>query len=290
MFTIKEHQERFKIYELRDETAQSWMKVAPERGGIIFSFGVQGQELLFLDEGTFNDAAVSVRGGIPILFPICGQLENDQYRWNSQVYKMKPHGFARNYPWEVVAVDSQDKASITLRFTGNEQTKAQYPMDFELLFTYTLKGNQLRIDQEYHNHSDFVMPVYAGFHPYFKVGDKSKLSFGSNSSLYLDYADKLIKPFSKNYNMSDVSVAKLLLNHTLNDFSYEDAILKRKISYKYSKEFKYFLLWSQVGKDFLCVEPFMAKMNALNTHEDLCHVGSKGALRLFWSVSGDILM
>jgi galactose mutarotase-like enzyme len=290
MFTIKEEQNQFKTYELRDEKAQSWFKVAPERGGIIYSFGVKGEELLYLEEATFNDRTTSVRGGIPILFPICGQLEGDQYRWNSREYKMKPHGFARNLPWEVIRTDSNDKASITIRLLSNEQTRAQFPLDFELRFTYTLKGNQLVIDQEYINLSEFAMPVYAGFHPYFKVGDKSKLIYHTNSTLYLDYADKSIKPFGRSFDMSDVSVARLLLNHTNNEILFEDPALKHKISYKYSKEFKYFLFWSLVGKDFLCVEPFMAKMNALNSNEDLYHISPKGTLRLSWTISGDILV
>lgn len=289
MFNIHEYQEKFKMYELRDENAHSWVKVAPERGGIISGFGIGNQDLLYLDEGTFQDTAASVRGGIPILFPICGQLENDQYQLNGKQYKMKPHGFARNFPWEVIGTDQNEKASITIKLTGNEQTKNLYPFDFELVFTYILKANELRIDQEYHNNSEVMMPIYSGFHPYFKVGDKSKIEYDIDGTIYFDYDDKKIKPFSKNYDMTNVSIAKLIIDQAKKELSFHDHTLKRKIILSYGKEFKYPLLWSTPGKDFLCVEPFMAKMNALNTHEDLQWIKPQGTLKTFFIIRGEML-
>ena len=78
------------------------MKAAPERGGIIIGYGVEGTELLYLNNETFQDEEANVRGGIPILFPISGQLENGEYEWEGISYTMKNHGFARNMPWEVI--------------------------------------------------------------------------------------------------------------------------------------------------------------------------------------------
>jgi galactose mutarotase-like enzyme len=287
MFNIQEHQEKFKIYDLQDQTAGSRIRVAPERGGIIIGFSVKDHEYLYLDEATFNDPATNVRGGIPILFPICGQLENDQYQWNGKQYKMKAHGFARTQPWEVIETDTQGKAAIKLKFTSNEQTKTIYPIDFELRFTYSLKGNQLTIDQEYCNHSDVMMPIYAGFHPYFKVGDKSQIYYDTDGTVYLDYADKKMKPFSRNIDLTHVSVARLILNQSKNGISFQDNSIQQKITLNYSKEFKYPLLWSTEGKDFLCVEPFMAKMDALNTHEDLYLLKPHGVLNTFVTITAD---
>lgn len=289
MFTIQEYQEKFHFFTLRDEEAQSWIKVVPERGGIITEFGVKDHNFLYMDEGTLYDTATNVRGGIPILFPICGQLENDQYQWNGKQYKIKPHGFARNHPWEVVGSDTNGKASIKLKFTGNEQTRCIYPFDFELVFTYTLKGNQLRIDQEYHNCSETMMPMYAGFHPYFSAGDKSQIVYETDGTILWDYEDKKIKPFHKNYDMSNVSVAKLILDQTQSSLSFHDQTLRHKIRLNYSKEFRYPLLWSSVGKDFLCVEPFMAKMNAMNTYEDLQLIKPNGVLGTYLTISGELL-
>lgn len=289
MFTIDEVQTKYKVYELRDESGSSWIKVAPERGGIITEFGVHGDNVLFMDEATFNDPATNVRGGIPVLFPICGQLANDQYQWNGKKYKIKPHGFARNLPWKVIRPENQEQAAITIELTQNETTREMYPFDFLLRFTYRLKGNQLTIDQEYHNHSDVMMPIYAGFHPYFKVGKKQNLVYESDGTIYLDYADLKIKPFSQTIDLSRVSIAKLILNQAKNKIVLHDPTLKHKISLTYSKEFKYPLLWTTEGKDFMCVEPFMAKMNALNTHEDLTLIKPGGVIRIGLTITVDPL-
>ena len=288
MFTIQDHQEKYRIYTLRDEEAQSWLKVAPERGGIITEFGVKNHNFLYLDEATFNDPATSVRGGIPVLFPICGQLENDQYQWNGKQYKMKPHGFARNHPWQVVGTETNGQSAIKLRFAADAQTQSVYPFDFELIFTYALKGNQLTITQEYHNHSETMMPVYAGFHPYFLAGDKSKIMYDTDGTIYLDYEDKKIKPFRKDFDLTNVSIAKLILDQAKNGLSFQDPVLGHRIRLQYGREFRYPLLWSSVGKNFICVEPFMAKMNALNTHEDIQLIKPGGVLATYLTITGEI--
>ncbi|HEY8537391.1 MAG TPA: hypothetical protein VIL28_00910 [Steroidobacteraceae bacterium] len=54
--------------------------IAPHRGAIVTSLRIDGRELLYFDEATFNDPAKNVRGGIPLLFPTPGKLEND--RWS----------------------------------------------------------------------------------------------------------------------------------------------------------------------------------------------------------------
>jgi len=77
---------------LQSDDKTSWLKVIPERGGIITSLGLQSKELLFLNETTLHDKQKNIRGGIPILFPISGQLTNGQYEWNGTVFKMRNHG------------------------------------------------------------------------------------------------------------------------------------------------------------------------------------------------------
>jgi len=137
---IKEQQ--YKTYILSDETAQSELEVVPERGGIITRWRVQGQEILYLDAERFANPDLSVRGGIPILFPICGNLPDNTYThhkknigekeepaaegttydetYNQQKYTLKQHGFARDLPWEVTEQVTQDFVSLTLVLESNE--------------------------------------------------------------------------------------------------------------------------------------------------------------------------
>ena len=88
-------------------------------------------------------------------------------------------------------------------------------------------------------------------------------------------------------DLTHVSVARLILNQTKLGISFQDSSIQQKITLNYSKEFKYPLLWSTEGKNFLCVEPFMAKMDALNTHEDLYLLKPQGILSTCVTITVD---
>jgi D-hexose-6-phosphate mutarotase len=79
MYQITKTDGSFPIYELKDQETNSWIKISPERGGIVTGYGVNGEEMLYLDQATFDDPKANIRGGIPILFPICGQLKDKTY-------------------------------------------------------------------------------------------------------------------------------------------------------------------------------------------------------------------
>ena len=53
---------------------KNYIKFCPERGGVITNWVSDGNEILYFDEKRFMDKTKSIRGGIPILFPICGCL------------------------------------------------------------------------------------------------------------------------------------------------------------------------------------------------------------------------
>ena len=52
----------------------NYIKFCPARGGVITNWVSDGQEILYFDEKRFMDKTKSIRGGIPILFPICGTV------------------------------------------------------------------------------------------------------------------------------------------------------------------------------------------------------------------------
>ena len=52
----------------------NYIKFCPKRGGVITNWVSDGNEILYFDEERFMDDTKSIRGGIPILFPICGNI------------------------------------------------------------------------------------------------------------------------------------------------------------------------------------------------------------------------
>lgn len=77
VFAIKLQKKQYKTYTLSDLSFNSSINVVPELGGIITSWCVENQELLYLESKSFENRELNVRGGIPILFPICGNLANN---------------------------------------------------------------------------------------------------------------------------------------------------------------------------------------------------------------------
>jgi galactose mutarotase-like enzyme len=286
MYQLKVTKEQeLSVYELRNSELGSWIKVVPERGGIITSYGVSGEEVLFLNKETLYDTAKNIRGGIPILFPISGQLENGEYEWNGTVYKMKNHGVARNHPWEVVDTHTDDRqASITLRLVSNEETKKEYPFDFEVVFTYSLTQNGLTIAQDYKNNSDAPMPIYAGFHPYFKTTSKN-LVYHTDAKIYLDYNDMETKTIQSSLDLTNKKESLVLLDASQKEISFELPDRQLSLTMTYEEEFKYVVLWTEQDQEFVCVEPWMAMTNELNRKEELVMIGLGETLQTTLKIS-----
>lgn len=286
MYQLKETKEQqLIVYELRNDEQGSWLKVVPERGGIITSYGVNGEEVLFLNENTLYDSNKNIRGGIPILFPISGQLENGEYEWNGTVYQMKNHGVARNQPWEVISTETDaSQASMTLRLKSNEETRREFPFDFEVVFTYTIAPEGLTIDQSYKNISGEAMPIYAGFHPYFKTASKN-LTYHTDAKNYLDYNDMETKSVKNSLDLTNKKESLVLLDADQNEISFELPDRQMTITMTYGGEFPYVVLWTEQDQEFVCVEPWMAMTDELNRKEELVMVGPGETLHTTLKIS-----
>ncbi len=266
-YRINRNNDGFPVYELVDDHTDSKVVLCPERGGIVISCRLRGIELLYLDRDTFLNPQANIRGGIPVLFPIAGQLVNGEYEWNGQTYKMKNHGVARILPWEVIATNTENEASITVALHSNADTLAVYPFEFELRFTYKLQDGNLTIDQQYKNLSQQAMPMVAGFHPYFATEGKN-LTYVTDSTRMLDYNDKQEKPFNGSLNLETMVESAALLDAAQPRITFPLA-QGRKVKLSYSEQFRYVVLWSVEGKPFVCVEPWTALNEALNDKEGL---------------------
>ncbi|TBR61805.1 aldose epimerase [Westiellopsis prolifica IICB1] len=269
MFSISIQQQQYKTYILTDETANSQLEVVPERGGIITRWRVQGQEILYLDTERFANPELSVRGGIPILFPICGNLPENSYTYNGKQYTLKQHGFARDLPWQVTDQVTQNAANFTLTLNSNEQTRAVYPFDFQVSFSYKIQGNTLEIQQQYTNLSLETMPFSFGFHPYFLTQDKTQLDFEIPAQEYQDQRSKEIHAFDGNFDFNQDEIDVAFKQLSSQSASVSDNSRKLKLTLESDKIFSTLVFWTLKGKDFYCLEPWSAPRNAINTGEHL---------------------
>ncbi|MBW5447475.1 aldose epimerase [Cohnella sp. CFH 77786] len=276
-YAIHNFTDQYPILELIDRETDSSVLLCPERGGIVTSARLHGRELLYLDKETFYDPEANIRGGIPVLFPICGQLRQGEYEWEGRTYRMKNHGVARNRPWEVESTGSGESAWAVLVLRSSSGTLAEFPFDFELRFTYRLKDGVLSIEQEYRNLADRPMPMVAGFHPYFATETKN-LPYVTDATRYLDYNDNETKPFEGTLDLTGMKESAALLDASRPEISFPLS-MEAAVRLVYSEQFRYVVLWSVEGKPFVCVEPWTALNEALNDKEGLLSVKPGETLR-----------
>jgi galactose mutarotase-like enzyme len=272
MFTISLKQEQYLTYILSDQKAHSRIEVVPERGGIITSWRIQGQEMLYLDKERFANPQLSIRGGIPILFPICGNLPNNTFTYQNKQYILKQHGFARDSSWNVVSQSTDNSAQIILTLKSNQETKLIYPFDFELIFSYEIRANKLTICQSYTNNSKQKMPFSSGFHPYFWCKDKSKLKLNIPATEYQDQITKQVYPFQDNLDYEREEIDIIFPSIKGNTAGFSDYERNLKLTINYSQLFSNLVFWTVKGKDYICLEPWSAPRNALNTGENLSYL------------------
>jgi galactose mutarotase-like enzyme len=283
-YAVHTYVDGYPLIELTEAATQSRVVVCPERGAIVIQCELQGQELLYLDKETFLNPQANIRGGIPVLFPICGQLVGGQYEWKGSTYSMKNHGVARVKSWQVVDTGSDDGAYVTLVLHSDEETLASFPFAFELRFTYRLKDGKLAIEQQYTNQSEEQMPMVAGFHPYFATESKN-LAYASDATKLLDYNDHTEKPFNGTFDLNGLVESVALLDAKRREIAFPLNSKGGSVQLGYSDEFRYVVLWSVKGKPFVCVEPWTALNEALNDNKGLLLVEPGQALQLQMTIA-----
>ena len=249
--------------ELIDGAARA--EVVPSRGAIVSRFDVGDTQVLYLDRATLDDPTKNVRGGVPFLFPTAGRLDADRYRGR----ELKQHGFARNLPF---TVEHRDARSVVLSLGASAETGARFPFEFRVELTISLAGPELRIAQRYQNLGAERMPLHAGFHPYFFVpdDDKRRAIIETPATRAFDNVQKREVPFTGfDFSQPEVDIH-------LHDHGSSRCSLRRPgaptVEIEGSAEFGHWVIWALAGKDFICVEPWTAPANALNSGESLLWV------------------
>lgn len=213
----------------------------------------------------------------PVLFPIVGQLKDNEYKWQDKTYKMERHGFARNMPFNLI---DNDSLSATFELTDNETTYQQYPFKFSLQLKYGLNGNTLTISYKIKNNSDFIMPFSIGAHPAFNI----PLSIDETySDYYLQFNKKenngnwklengLLKnetPFFN--NTSEIPLSKSLFeNDALVFKNLKSDLIELKSKNNThglsvtTANFPYLGIWAAKNADFICIEPWLGIADSVN--------------------------
>jgi len=125
----------------------------------------RGAELISIKDENGNellhDGKTSWGRHAPILFPRVGGLEDDITIIGGQGFTLPKHGFARDMEFEEIGPNSY-------KLVANEETKREFPFDFELYISYKVDGDTVSTCCTVKNVGSELMPFGLGFHPAFK--------------------------------------------------------------------------------------------------------------------------
>ena len=202
----------------------------------------------------------------PLVFPICGGLKDDKYFVHGKEYSLAKHGFARFMTFDV---EKSDKNEAVFLLTATDETRKQYPFEFELRVIYTLNKKTLSVRYNVTNKSDVDMYYAIGGHEGYLCEDGIEnydVVFEKNESLKSRVlhgnllADEY-KPITENSNIL----------HLTYDYFAVDALVFQKInsnkvtlthknsSKKITVDFTGFnclMLWTKPGAKYICIEPW----------------------------------
>ncbi|MEQ9301620.1 MAG: aldose 1-epimerase family protein [Cyclobacteriaceae bacterium] len=205
----------------------------------------------------------------PILFPFVGKLKNDQYHYQGNSYQMGQHGFARD---RVFSVISQTANTISLLLKDDDASHKIYPFDFELIVSYALSGNTIKVGYQVSNPSNQTLYFSIGGHPAFncplapgKQRSNYSLNFNQIENTEVHYlTDGLFagatEPFEgdvltlpENRFDRDALVFKSLRSASV---SLMDNDQKTRLTFDYDG-FPYLGIWSKNrSSNFVCIEPW----------------------------------
>ena len=222
--------------------------VSATRGGMVTGLKVRGRDLLYFDRATFEDPEKSVRGGIPILFPFAGRLDGDKFLPAGTT--IKQHGFGRNKPWKIL---SRGEEHVALGLEPDDWTMGLYPYLFSARQTVQAVPHGIRIDLLIRNRGDKPMPVSPGWHPYFRCPSA--------------YKPKITGDLPKLDPARLTPAAEFDFGLPVPSYAYANFRIPQTghLQINMAPELKHLQFWSQPGKDFVCIEPFVGPNNTVNT-------------------------
>lgn len=262
--------------------ADSWLLLAPQYGARLVRWVHRGQDLLYWPDTADWSRPAKIRGGNPLLFPFIGRhfVEGNPGQWRDgqgTVHALSQHGFARDLPFDVSAIDPL--ATITMTLRDSEATRAGYPFAFVFDVVYTLLPDGLEVSLRTSNPGTQRLPCYPGHHFYFALPHAQR----SAASLTLPDTERRrqlphgspgpAEPGESTYQLDDPR-----LQDTFHVFhgspSAQLAMPGRHIRFELdlpgSAPWHAVTTWSETEtSDFYCVEPWVGLPDAIHHGQGL---------------------
>ena len=248
------------------------LRIVPERGGLVTGWRSGGQEWLYFDAERYADPTKSTRGGIPVLFPICGGLAGSP---------LPQHGFARDLPWQL---EELSEAGVRLSLVDTDATRAVFPHAFTLELDYRLTPGCLAITARVSNTSAAAspaLPFSLGLHPYFAVQDLAAVQLEGLPERCFDHIP--MAEAATAGQLERLTTGVDFLAHPSGAVRLLDAAAPaggRWIAMETQAPLDLAVVWTEPPRPMVCLEPWTAPRGAMASGDRLLQVPPGETLEL----------
>jgi galactose mutarotase-like enzyme len=250
-------------WEFEDPASGDQLRVVPERGGLLTGWRCNGRELVYLDQERFANPALSVRGGMPVLFPICGNLPGDRLPLPEGEFTLKQHGFARDLPWALEAL--ADESGVRLILRDSAATRSQYPFPFGLSLELRLEPSALAITAVVENSGDRPLPFAFGLHPYFAVSSLAATALEGLPERCLNHLT--MAAADSTAQLAHLEQGVDLLADPAGPVRLRDRTAGFAVELQLTAPFDLAVVWTDPPRPMVCLEPWTAPRGALLSGE-----------------------
>ena len=254
------------------------LRVVPERGGIVTEWRCNGREILYFDQSRYADPTQSIRGGIPVLFPICGNLPGDRLPLKSGEASLKQHGFARGLPWQLELLD--DQSGVRLWLTDTDETLAHYPFRFRLEMAVRPVSDALEITTTIANANEGgeLMPFSFGLHPYFNVTDLSRTSLEGLAPQCLNHL--VMAEAETGDQLSRLPEGVDFLTRPAGPVTLVDEAAGTRLQLQHQAPMDLTVVWTEPPRPMVCLEPWTGPRQSLITGDGKLELAAGERLQL----------
>ena len=257
--TLRQQTIPYSHWEFLHPTSGDRLRLIPERGGLVSGWRCGDREVLYFDEERYADPSKSIRGGVPVLFPICGNLPDDRLEVDGLDHTLPQHGFARDLPWQLQLLD--DQSGVRLSLGSSADTLKAYPFSFLLEMEVRPAADALEIITSIFNRGNRPMPFSFGLHPYFQVNDLGQTRLTGLPGHCLNHLE-----------MADASTADQLaclpqgvdfLCQPAGPVTLIDDSNGRQLQLQHQAPLDLTVVWTEPPRRMVCLEPWTGPRQAL---------------------------
>ena len=217
----------FKKHTIANELGDAFM-VVPAFGANLLDLQFGGISVI---EGfkTPEELVEIAWGKSIILFPFPNRLRDGRYVHEGKTYQFPInnadtgnaiHGFSNNVKMEVTNVETtENEGKLTCSYT-HDGSHEGYPFRFTFNIAFTLRGSNLDVEMALTNEDSTTIPVGLGWHPYFRLSEKSDDTFLQMPDCQLVEIDERMIPTGEKSDFMDFQTTTQLRDGFLDNGFY----------------------------------------------------------------------